>query len=408
MKSSNNFKHPIAYQTAFIVGAVFPILGFIAEFLVSSKGVEMPTFPVNLYILLGIILVLVFIHIFLSKYSTYKWLISVPVSISAISYTSFLVLIMALLPQNDVATNAITGKLGLNHIANNWAMLSSSTFLLFVLGLVILNRLASFTFKNLVFILNHLGLWITIAAASLGSGDLQRLTMTVTENSEPEWRALNGNQQVELPVAVQLIDFDIEEFNPEIALLDNATGEVIIDAQNRAQMIELGHRYSFKLYDIVVEKYFESAMRFGKKYVVFYDKGAAPAAKIQVYDKNDSLIASDWISSESYMLSPQILELNSKHSLGLLKPSPKEYSSKIKLFAQDGTIEEAKIVVNKPYSFKGWKIYQLAYDKKMGKWSETSNLEFVRDPWLAFVYIGIFMVLIGAVILFWIGKKSKQ
>jgi hypothetical protein len=36
----------------------------------------------------------------------------------------------------------------------------------------------------------------------------------------------------------------------------------------------------------------------------------------------------------------------------------------------------------------------------MGKWSEVSVFELVRDPWLPAVYTGIFLMLAGAACLF--------
>jgi len=55
---------------------------------------------------------------------------------------------------------------------------------------------------------------------------------------------------------------------------------------------------------------------------------------------------------------------------------------------------------------KGWKIYQVSYDQSKGKWSSLSILEAVNDPWLPAVYTGFFMMMAGAVLLFWLGKTK--
>ncbi|MBP5798482.1 MAG: cytochrome c biogenesis protein CcsA [Prevotella sp.] len=60
---------------------------------------------------------------------------------------------------------------------------------------------------------------------------------------------------------------------------------------------------------------------------------------------------------------------------------------------------QATVDVNKPVEVEGWKIYQYSYDMQMGAMSKTSVLELVRDPWLPAVYTGIFMMLLGAVLL---------
>ena len=409
MNNKKLFKKPFAYKEAFLFVGVFPVVGFIIELFSDSKGIVMPTAPYNIHILLAVVLVIIFSYLFLLKKSFFKWIATVPVSIATITYTSIIVLLMAFIPQNEQAVGSFANKLGLAHLSRSWPMLLTSFFLLYNLGLVILKRLTKFSVKNIVFILNHLGLWIVVAAGSLGSGDLVRLNMNIWENAQPEWRAQDVNGNVyDLPVAVKLIDFQIEEFNPEIALIDNSNGKIISDDKNKIHMIEVGKEYQLNNMKIKIEKFYELAMRVEGNYVEFIGEGAAPAVKIAVYDKNDNLIQNDWISSASQMMTPQVLWLNNAYSIALLQPAPKKYSSQVELFSKDGTKTSAKIEVNKPFKFKGWKIYQLSYNQDRGRWSELSVIELVRDPWIPVVYIGIFMVLLGSVYLFWIGKKEKK
>ena len=44
----------------------------------------------------------------------------------------------------------------------------------------------------------------------------------------------------------------------------------------------------------------------------------------------------------------------------------------------------------------------------MGKWSNLSVLELVKDPWLPLIYIGIFMMIAGAFYMFWMGNKITK
>ena len=63
--------------------------------------------------------------------------------------------------------------------------------------------------------------------------------------------------------------------------------------------------------------------------------------------------------------------------------------------------------MNKPLDVDGWKIYQLSYDENLGRWSDVSIFELVKDPWLPAVYCGIALMLAGAVIMFLkSGKKG--
>ena len=101
------------------------------------------------------------------------------------------------------------------------------------------------------------------------------------------------------------------------------------------------------------------------------------------------------------------MPLDNHYFLAMTIPEPEKFSSDIVIM--DG-VEESPLTleVNKPYKHRGWKLYQLSYDERMGKWSQVSVIEAVRDPWLPIVYFGIFLLLAGAMYLFWIGQDIKE
>lgn len=86
---------------------------------------------------------------------------------------------------------------------------------------------------------------------------------------------------------------------------------------------------------------------------------------------------------------------------------PQRYVSTVEVMTKAGLHTLKKIEVNHPLNIEGWKIYQLSYDTQMGKWSETSVLELVYDPWLPFVYIGLGMMMLGAVCMFLSLQRRK-
>ena len=79
---------------------------------------------------------------------------------------------------------------------------------------------------------------------------------------------------------------------------------------------------------------------------------------------------------------------------------PKKYASVVSAYTQSGEKLTDTILVNKPLEIEGWKVYQVSYDESLGRWSDTSVFELVRDPWLPVVYTGIILMLAGAVLLF--------
>lgn len=87
--------------------------------------------------------------------------------------------------------------------------------------------------------------------------------------------------------------------------------------------------------------------------------------------------------------------------------SPKRYASDIQIYTKSGKNIRTTIDVNKPAKIEGWKIYQYGYDAQMGAASQYSILELVRDPWLPYVYAGIGMMLLGALLTL-IGRERQR
>ena len=87
---------------------------------------------------------------------------------------------------------------------------------------------------------------------------------------------------------------------------------------------------------------------------------------------------------------------------------PKRFASDVVVTGKSGKETSAVIEVNKPLKVDGWKMYQYGYDEEAGTESKISVLELVRDPWLAFVYSGIFMMLSGAFLMIFTGFNRKE
>lgn len=89
--------------------------------------------------------------------------------------------------------------------------------------------------------------------------------------------------------------------------------------------------------------------------------------------------------------------------------SPKRFASEIEIRPKGGGRLQATVDVNKPAEVDGWKIYQYGYDTEMGAGSNISILELVSDPWLPYVYTGIYLMLAGGLLMMVTGaRKGKE
>lgn len=398
---------PWSYREGTIVTAAILLLGFVMQ--AASGGVVLRSagFPWNLISGLIFLALLITTFVLWQKHTVLKWLGGVKAALPAILGFTFLVLLMGFVKQDVEPKSALVKLLGLTHLVKTWPFILINLYLMILLAMVTLKRLSPFNLKNAGFFLNHFGLFLVLFSTALGSSDVKRLTMNCYEK-QPEWRAVDtSGKTVELPVAIQLLNFNIDEFKPKVTIIDNQTGQIV--EQNRKAQYEVLDRNAFDLYNyhLEVEQFLETSGKVGDAYFAVNEPGAAPSAKVKVTDKNGGSAISGWICSGSYVHQPEALKLSIQYSLVMLPAEPKKFSSELSIQTKSGKNITTTIEVNRPFKIEGWTIYQLSYDTRLGRWSNLSVLELVRDPWLPVVYFGIFLMMGGAAFLFITGKPKN-
>lgn len=396
------WEFPWDYKESFFVAGGLLVTGYLLQ--LSTRATIQPVgAPVN-YIVGGIFIsILLLLHFTQRTHPWVKWLRSVPASVSAIVMVLIQAIIMGTLPQKNFVEGVKPDLLGLSFVTSSWPFLLSQLYFLLTLGLATLNRMFPWQWKNWGFVLNHLGLFIALFAGILGSGDLQRYAMNLYEK-QPEWRATNEEgETVELPFAFELSRFDMQTFAPKLAFANIENNTIETKGVNALRMLHKGDKYHYNGFDITVMDYLEESKFTGSRYYPVNDEGSTPSALVHV--KSSKVDTTAWISCGSYATSYAYLQLNDKQAIVMLQPEAKKFSSAVKVYFKNGSSENALVEVNKPFKVKGWKIYQLSYDEKFGKWSKLSVIELVRDPWLPVVYAGVFMMLVGAVYLIFKGRE---
>ena len=401
---------PWGYKEGFILAGAILLIGIILE-LVSQGGVKFKLqYPTNIIILLVLINIIFLLHAYAKNNSFIRWLSTVPAAISAISLLVFLVLLMGFIPQEDSKAYGFIKSMGFSHITSSIPFILSQFYLFISLGLVTIRRATPLKGKNIGFLLNHAGLWITLAAAGLGSGDMLRLHMDLSEtNAEPTFIAKSNDNSKEyrLRIALKLIDFKMEEYPPKMGIVDNATGELMYKKGDNLVEISKGMHKIIGEWNIYVKEFYADAGMNDSIYIPINQVGASPAAFVEVKNIKNGKLIKGWISAGSFLLPYKGLKLDDKISLGMASPEPKKFSSEIEYLTEDGKTGKTIIEVNKPFKLKGWKIYQTGYKEEFGKWSPYSTLELVQDRWLPVVYFGLFLIMAGAAYIFWMGRKQN-
>ncbi len=398
-------KQPWSYREGTIVSVAILLFGFGLQASGGGMVLRVAAFPWNLIAGLIFLALLISAFVLWQKHPAMKWLGSVKAALPAILSFTFLVLLMGFVKQDVEPKSPLSKLFGITHLVKTWPFILINLYLMILLGVVTLKRLTPFSLKNAGFFLNHIGLFMVLFSTALGSSDMQRLRMNCYED-QTEWRAVDATgKTIELPVAIKLLNFNIDEFRPKLTIIDNQSGQIVLDKGNN--QFELLDRNSLDLleYHVEVEQFLETSGKVGDAYFPVNEPGSAPSAKVKV--TKDGTEISGWVCSGSYVNQPEALKLNETHSLVMMPAEPRKFSSELNIQTKSGKQVTTTIEVNKPFQIDGWTIYQLGYNTEMGRWSNLSVLELVRDPWLPLVYFGIFLMMAGAGFLFIYGKPKN-
>jgi NADH:ubiquinone oxidoreductase subunit 6 (subunit J) len=384
---------PWGYRESVAISLGILFCGMLID-LFTKNSVPLLKSPYNIFAGVIFVLSLILLFVINKDKEIVKWLNSYYASIPSVCLFGIVSIGIALIPQNTKANFFIY------NLTSSYTYFFAYLFLLIVLGMVVLKRLIPLRKKNIGFLFSHFGLWIALFAAGIGYGDMQKLTMYLTEG-ETVWYAIDkDNEQVELSLALKLNNFDIEEYNSKVAIIDNSTGEIVKE-KGKPYVVEIVRDKFLQIlnYNLKIKKYYKYSVFAGGEFKPVITQGAVSSAMVEIADKKK------WICSAGIKGFPKTLKINNKHSLVLLKPEPKRFFSNVTVYEKDGNIHNEIIQVNKPITVKGWKIYQNSYDKTKGKWSELSIVELVKDPWLSMVYLGCIMIILGAFYMIWRGRR---
>ncbi len=408
------WKKPWGYREGATIAAGLLLTGILLQGSVGKIDWELLSWPVNIILLLVYIIVLVMVSGLSGRIYLFRWLGSYAAAVTSLAAVVVMTVIMGLIRQTGPQTvSGVAPWLGFSQMLSAWPFALLFTWLITVLGLTAFRHLYPFRWRNIPFLLNHLGLFVAVVAAVLGNADLQRLKMT-TVVGKAEWRAYDeAGQQSELPLAIELQHFTIDEYPPKLMLIDNGTGKVLPEGKPEHLLLGSGEQEG-QLADWrirVVRQMAESARVATEdtvKFVAFHSIGATYAVYIEADNRLTGVRREGWVSCGSFLFPYKALRLDEQVSLVMPEREPQRFASDVKLYTQSGRKLEAVIEVNRPLTVEGWKVYQLSYDESKGKWSDISVFELVRDPWLPLVYSGIWMLIAGAVWMFVTASKRKE
>ena len=426
------WKQPWTYLEGTVIATGLIVVGLMLQWSVGPLDWTIFCWPANIVMLAVFVALLVAVYFFRSCCYAIRFLSSPQAAVPALAFAAVLTVVMGLTPQ--VAANRRPSDLiGLTRMLSFWPFILIYIYVSVIVGLVAIGQLRHFAWRKLPSLLCHVGLFIVLVCGTLGSADMQRVKM-YCEEGNPEWRAINERQDVvELPLAIQLEHFTIDEYPPKLMMIDSKgipvpkdkpatllidstfttgnlngwTVSVVKRIDNAAPSVLAGMAGNMPE-EMMGQLRMDSlgmAVNQGG-FVPFEGKGAQCALLIKA--KKGSSTKTGWVTCGSYLFPYQGLALPDGHTIAMPSREPERYASLVDIYTKSGENIQTTIEVNKPFTVEGWKVYQLSYNEQMGKWSTLSIFECVRDPWLPVVYAGIFLLLAGAVLMFVAGVRKRD
>ena len=401
-------------KEGFAFGAGLILVGLALQFSVGPVHWSDFAFPINAFFLFFFLLALVLVYVLRHRVRLFSFLFTTEAAVPTLIYAAVLTVVMGLTRQVSEHERAID-PIGLTQMLSFWPFVLIYLQLATIVGLIALRQIFHFRLREVPSLLSHVGLFLAIVAATLGSADMERVKLRATMDM-PEWRGTHERGFTSLPLAIQLEKFTIDEYPPKLLIINSQTGKSIPAKNPEIVLIDKHFREGKLLqWRIRVHQNLPLAAPVitadTTKYVGWGSSGAVTALLVEAQRmEGDRAVGKPlvgWVTCGSYLFPFQELKLTKELSLVMARREPERYASRIHIYTETQKNIIATVEVNKPVSVDGWRIYQLSYDESMGRWSETSTFELVKDPWLPAVYVGIYLLLAGAILTFIVSQKRR-
>ena len=201
------FERPWKLTDGFIFGGSLAVAGLLLQAVHGPVFWDAMSMPANIILLLFFILLLVLVYVFKKKVRFFAWMASPAAAVPSIAWALLLTIVMGLIAQ-------VPARGWLGNMITFWPFVLIYIWMTFVVGLVALNHLFRLTksWREVSAALNHLGLFVVLVSATLGSADKLTLEMTLTEGETQTKAAKADGSSVETGLSVRLDDFIMETY----------------------------------------------------------------------------------------------------------------------------------------------------------------------------------------------------
>lgn len=284
---------PWKYREGFIFGVMLVAAGLVLQLTVGPLDWTVFRAPVN-YVALALLCVFIAVLYVVGKSScAVRFLISRHAAVPCLVFATLLTAVMGLTRQVP-APQPPADALGISRMLSFWPFVLTYLWMTLIVGLVSVkyivpareNHFRRERLKALAPFLCHMGLFVILTSATLGSADMQRVKMICTVG-EPERRVVNAEGMLQqLNVAIELKRFVLETYDTD----STESGMAMMMPRRFASEIVV-HSNDGKTWPAVVEVNRPADVMGWKIYQYGYDTAAGAESRISILE----LVRDPWL-----------------------------------------------------------------------------------------------------------------
>lgn len=400
------------YKRAFLRCALLFVVGAVLQVVFGDFDNKFLRYPWGLIFAINYLYLLLLIYVQGAKW---KWLQQLSDGYAMISSLASLMVLTIIfgLTRQDPSTTGVIGALGFSRMTSSWVFILVLFYFTTTLGVTVIRDLHHFRKVRLAASLSHVVVFVCLTAAMFGSADKERVTVSLALDRMTYMGQTRDGEAYELPFALTLREFKMEEYPAKLYILDTQTensSQEFLLAESEGAEAQVGE-WQLKAKHIV-----DMAIRMPEsaEWREMHHVGAAPAVKVEAVNKVTGAMFEGWVSCGSHIMEPAYLWLGERYAVAMPRREAKRYLSRLEIMDDKGEQWRENIEVNKPARIGAWRIYQVGYDTQRGRWSTSSVVECVRDGWWGVVQVALWLMLAAAGVMFLtaggrrIAKKSKE
>ena len=166
-------------REGFVTGAGLILVGLLLQYTAGPIDWSAFAFPINAIVLALYLLLLVIIYALRHRVRLFSYLFTVEAAVPTLIYAAILTVAMGLTRQVAPHERAID-PIGLTRMLSFWPFVLIYARLAGIVGLIAIRQILHFRLREAPSLLSHIGLFIAIVAATLGSADMERVKLKAT------------------------------------------------------------------------------------------------------------------------------------------------------------------------------------------------------------------------------------